>query len=504
MMSSSPVRFAVRVRAPGCRQGVCTPGSRPLLRFLFVIAILASGSALTEEHLLAQDRPALDQIRVVQISAGKPDEKGGADQTWAQAASGVLTLAGFDVTRTAEEPADATLEISPGQASISLSPAPNWAPIGSTHHMGVKTQGSLSLRGKHSVLYSGVFEGVSSCFLNPVNKKAIEDCLDGAMRPAHVSSKVKAMVVELWPDRGAVLAALQPANEEERSQGLRSLKEMIGGNRGAWIAPALVSSLRHPAAAVRENALKTLVELKDPRTPALLLAALESKDSILQGGAARALGRMGEPRAKQPLMLLLDKGAPDAQEGAAEALGQMGAREAVEHLMAGLASPSAGVQIASVRALGKLKDPRAVPLLTSALQGGSPAMRQASAMALGEMGDPAAVDPLIAALSDSASAMRLAAATALGDIGDKKAIPPLLDHLRADSPDVRVAVAAGLGKFHDASLAGPLIPLLKEKDPAIRKASSEALAQLSGQNFGEDRKSWEQWWKQHKKTLVQK
>jgi hypothetical protein len=85
--------------------------------------------------------------------------------------------------------------------------------------------------------------------------------------------------------------------------------------------------------------------------------------------------------------------------------------------------------------------------------------RAAAKGALLNAGDEA-VGPLITALDDRSENVRWSAADLLGDLGAKDAVPKLIEEL--DDVDVRGAAAGALSK-------------------------------ITRQNFGEDRKAWEQW-----------
>jgi HEAT repeat protein len=65
---------------------------------------------------------------------------------------------------------------------------------------------------------------------------------------------------------------------------------------------------------------------------------------------------------------------------------------------------------------------------------------------------------------------------------------------------IRQVAAESLRLVCDASCVEPLIAALKDKEARVRAAVAAALAQLTDQRFGEDRKQWEKWWKQNKKT----
>lgn len=439
------------------------------------LAVLSVLLLVTVPSAAQQPTQGTHAIETIRVTQGSNDQQSAEGKRRLESISSVLIAAGLTVVN--KEDADAALNINWGEMSVSFSPAPNWAPLGSTHHVGVKMSGSFSLTSKASTLYSGSFEGVNSCFVNIADKNALAACLDGTERLANVGAKLEAMVIELWPHRAALLALTRAANEADRTKAIGELKQRLAGPDGASLLAPLVNMLRATSPWQRQTAVRAIVELKDPRTVDLLLRALEDPDPALQGGAATVLGQLGDRRAAPPLIDLLQKGSPEIQERAAEALGSLGVADAVEPLIKSLEEGSPGVRVAAARALGRVKDPRGRQPLIAALEKGQPELRQAAAMGLGELADSAAVAPLISPLRDESAETRAAAAIALGKIGDKAAVEPLLARLGDTSDDVRAAAAIGLGRLGGG---GPqLVSLLTDSSPKVRAAAAESLGQIA-------------------------
>jgi HEAT repeat protein len=443
-----------------------SPVALAVLSFLLLVSVPSAAQQPT------QRTHAIETIRVIQ---GSNDQQSAEGRRRLENVTNVLIAAGLTVVN--KEDADAMLSINWGDMSVSFSPAPNWAPMGTTHHVGVKMNGSFSLTSKASTLYSGSFEGVNSCFVNIADKNALAACLDKTESLANVGAKLEGMVTELWPHRGALLALTRTASEADRAKAIEELNQRLASPEGSSLVAPLVNMLRATSPTLRQTAMRAIVELKDPRTVDLLLRALEDPDPALQGGAATVLGQLGDRRAALPLIQLLRSGSPEIQERAAEALGSLGVADAVEPLIKSLEDGSPGVQVAAAKALGRLKDPRGRQSLLAALEKGQPDLRPAAAMGLGELADSAAVAPLISALRDESAETRAAAAIALGKIGDKAAVEPLLARLGDTSADVRAASAIGLGRL---SGGGPqLVPLLNDSSPKVRAAAAESLGQIA-------------------------
>jgi len=139
--------------------------------------------------------------------------------------------------------------------------------------------------------------------------------------------------------------------------------------------------------------------------------------------------------------------------------------------------------------------------LISALKDESWRVRQAAAYALGEIKDPRAVEPLISALKDSDWRVRRGVAYALREIKDPRAVEPLISALKDSDWRVRQAAVIVLGEIKDPRAVEPLISALKDIDPNVRWPAAEALKKITGQDFGEDQRKWQEWWEKSKGRL---
>jgi HEAT repeat protein len=137
-------------------------------------------------------------------------------------------------------------------------------------------------------------------------------------------------------------------------------------------------------------------------------------DQAVREDSVRALGEIGDPRAVEFLLHVITE--PGIRPLAVEALGAIGARRALPTLIAiasGTAQPAESRVIAgcgdrwteemlamtaAVRALGQIRDEEAIPALVAALD--NTVTRAESAMALVHLGRPA-IAPLLAVLRDT-------------------------------------------------------------------------------------------------------
>jgi len=124
-------------------------------------------------------------------------------------------------------------------------------------------------------------------------------------------------------------------------------------------------------------------------------------------------------------------------------------------------------------------------------------IRRMAASILGQIKDPRAVDPLVAALDDEHRNVRMMAAWSLAQIGEP-AVKPLIDVLSMGRSSVRGDVAWALGKIGDQRAVEPLIHMMQEEKPTLQNDAAHALARITGQDFGVDPATWQEWWAKNK------
>ena len=222
----------------------------------------------------------------------------------------------------------------------------------------------------------------------------------------------------------------------------------------------LVPLLQDKVKAVREEASTALAAIGGAALSSLL-DALTHVEWLVRLHAVEALGKTRSPEAVVPLLSVLFNDRDRAvREDAVRALGQIGDPRAVEFLVTAMKEP--GLRPLAVEALGEIGDPRAVPVLIDVLEGvARPEVSRpidgcgaqwdeelitlgAAARALGVIRDEAAIPSLIQALSYTIT--RADAADALTRFGGA-VIAPLLALLAHDSDDnVRYHVKETLAK----------------------------------------------------------
>ncbi|NVM21381.1 MAG: HEAT repeat domain-containing protein [Desulfobacterales bacterium] len=180
----------------------------------------------------------------------------------------------------------------------------------------------------------------------------------------------------------------------------------------------LIAELKGEDPIARRHAVRSLGEIRDPRSVGPLIVALNDADLLIQRHAVEALGKIKDPRAVEPLMAILDdeNGPSHVRMAAADALGRFREPIAVQSLIFALYDENWNVRSRAAKALGTIKDPRAVEPLIRALEDEDATVRGYAAEALGKLKNVCAVEPLGAALKDTNREVRKRAAQALKKI----------------------------------------------------------------------------------------
>ncbi|MEW6481999.1 MAG: HEAT repeat domain-containing protein [bacterium] len=287
---------------------------------------------------------------------------------------------------------------------------------------------------------------------------------------------------------------------------------------------------------VRENAIKSLGEIEDPRVKRLI-SLLKDKDLEVRYMAAKALGEIKNPLAVEPLfaaMKIKDVRDMNLADVAGDALGKIGTPRAVELLIAALKDKNSFIRSCAASGLGETKDFRGVDPLIEALKYGDEYVRWKAALALGEIGNARAVEPLILAMTkdedwnvrgwsawalgkigdhraiesliagmakDEIRSVREFAAKALGEIKGDRAVESLIGVLKNEDLGIQDKAAEALGRTKDYRAIKPLIDALKDGNKGVRISAGYALKEITEKDFGRDPIKWQRWWEQNKGSL---
>lgn len=193
----------------------------------------------------------------------------------------------------------------------------------------------------------------------------------------------------------------------------------------------------------REEAVRALCELGDPRGVDPLITALRDNSRYVRREAAKALGMLRSERALRPLIQALKDEDRYAREGAAEGLAELGES--------------------------------AVPYLLDALADADWHVRMGACISLRIIGDKRAVEPLMEALRDENRFVRREAVKSLGRIGDEKVVGALAASMHDEDSSVRIRAVGSLSKFSGPQVIDALISALNDYDSGVRLRAIQAL-----------------------------
>lgn len=185
----------------------------------------------------------------------------------------------------------------------------------------------------------------------------------------------------------------------------------------------LIKALKTAREDVKEEIIKILADIRDPRATQALLREAESTDLTIRRLAAQALMKV-DPEQKYL--------------AAVHALSDM----------------QRSMRVAALNLLGTLSNPKSLDLLTRSLANDrEPMARAAAAKSLGMLKDRRGVNHLIDALGDEDAHVRQSIVEALGNIGDRAALSNVLRVSEMDAnADVREAARAAAQKLTHVTL----------------------------------------------------
>ena len=234
---------------------------------------------------------------------------------------------------------------------------------------------------------------------------------------------------------------------------------------------------------VRLDASHALVQLGGAAVEPLMDRATTGSDS-LRYIVAQILGQIGDRRASPFLKSLLRDENRHVREQAVRALGQLDDPRLHTTLASVLADDSVpDVRGAAAWSLGNLRDTTAVPSLVRALADTIPSVRRQALAALQFLWTPTAEAAALDALRDRDDTVRYIAAQLLGHHRTHRALDALCLALTDDNIWVRVESARTLGRIGDTTAVAPLERMFAEREGPDHEAAKEALQLLTGLNY---------------------
>jgi HEAT repeat protein len=123
-----------------------------------------------------------------------------------------------------------------------------------------------------------------------------------------------------------------------------------------------------------------------------------------------------------------------------------------------------------------------------------PMMRRQILRTLAVYPRPGALATIVSALADGEMETRRIACASLGIYGGKEAVQELTRVISSDTNlDVRLAAARAMGHAHDASAMLPLVEAMTDPDPAMQACAHNAMAAVSGRDYGDNVRAWREY-----------
>ncbi|HEX9202685.1 MAG TPA: HEAT repeat domain-containing protein, partial [Vicinamibacteria bacterium] len=270
--------------------------------------------------------------------------------------------------------------------------------------------------------------------------------------------------------------------------------EALGRLAGREALPRLIPHLYDPEPALRNAAIRAVVEIEqrataggeslDPEVQAALrrqdlvdhlLTSLSDEEASIRRMAAVTLGWLREPRAEGRLIELA--GDPQVQEYATHALVSIGFQDR-EAYASGLAHPVDAVRQGVTRCLAWIAPPGATDLVAHLVHDPSVEVRAEAAAAIGRLGHEDAAMLLFELLGDESALIQESAMDGLSRLPGERVIPLLLQALAGRDPDARVRAAQTLGLLRDPTTAPALMSAAADPRETVRAAALSALGEL--------------------------
>ena len=235
---------------------------------------------------------------------------------------------------------------------------------------------------------------------------------------------------------------------------------------------------------IRESDLKSMYEARGRARITFegdfeeVIHALQSTDEDAREEAVRALGELNDPRAVNPLILALKDENRYVRREAAKSLGRIGDEKAIPALIEALKDEDRYGREGAAEGLAEMKEKAFSPLLHS-LSNNDWHVRMGALIALRIIGDRNAIPKIIDALQDENRFVRREAAKSLGRIGDERVIEPLTRALKDEDTSVRMRAVSALAKFSRDDVIDTLIGALDDNDSGVRLRAVQALEEIN-------------------------
>jgi HEAT repeat protein len=301
------------------------------------------------------------------------------------------------------------------------------------------------------------------------------------------------LVAALWEGNSARRQMLLPRVRESRATdavvacltdgdaGVRRLAcealARIGSRRAVR---DLFEALQDGTPVVVQAATSAIISLGHAETPALALAATNSRSLAVRRAALRILAQLGSPFAFDALGQAAVDPNPRIREAAITGLALFELPEAKALLLVLATDAAAPTRALALRALGDggWADTAVRERLSSALNDADGWVRYHACQAIGKLKLDPYVEDLAARVNDPAGQVRVAAIEALSHLPAEAAFAALLDAAGSEELELKRAALIGLGLSRRRQALGALLSHVGSENAATRLIALSAIANI--------------------------
>lgn len=160
------------------------------------------------------------------------------------------------------------------------------------------------------------------------------------------------------------------------------------------------------------------------------------------------------------------------------------------------------VRVTLLRVLADAKYTDVRPAVTACLTEKSWEIRRRALQALLVGNDPTVADVVLPLCADPEPAVRCEAIEGLAKLKSPQVVAPAIANLADPVWQVRASSILALTKVRSKDAVEPLVQRVQVEEGRLTVELGEALANLSGKEFGPDGAKWKQWWDGAKATFV--
>jgi HEAT repeat protein len=227
------------------------------------------------------------------------------------------------------------------------------------------------------------------------------------------------------------------------------------------------------------------------------------KETPLKVEAVLSLEGVEEPAVVETLTPLFKDSESEVQRAVVRILGGFKERPPVDALLATLkAEKNDAVRAGVLESLAKGKYKDCGPAVVACLPDKSWIVRRHAILALAAANDPSVADKIIPLCDDPEIAVRCDAIDALTQFQSPLVVAKAIAALPDPDRRVRATAIKTLTKIRSKDAVEPLLARINVEEGVLVPDIAEALANLTGKEFGGEISKWNAWWTEVKATFV--